>query len=273
MPAIQLARLKIQISKLLTFFDSPSDFILELHVIFEFYADRTRRPGQSGKPKPLIQAYNVPRQVMRRLYSDISSFVVDDPEGGIELADRLWEDSWFECRLLAINILGCLPIMDHELVVARLSRWGRSCKEDVLIDALLQDGAIKIRREMPDDFQILVEEWLSISETPLKKLGLRAIPPLVENQKFDNLPVFYRLLAPLLRESSTTLEIDLLRAIRALGRRSPQETAYFLEQNLIAPHKSGTTVIVRRSIDVFPTEVQAQLREVLRNRMRLDTQI
>ena len=141
MPAIHLARLKIQISELLSFYDSPSDFIRELHEIFEFYADRTRRPGQSGKPKPLIQAYNVPRQVMRRLYSDIASLVVDDPEGGIDLADRLWVDSWFECRLLAINILGCLPIMHHDQVVARLSRWGGSCKEDMLIDTLLQDGA------------------------------------------------------------------------------------------------------------------------------------
>jgi hypothetical protein len=210
---------------------------------------------------------------MRRLYSDISSFVVDDPEGGLELADRLWEDSWFECRLLAINILGCLPIMHHDQVVARLGKWGRTCKEDVLIDALLQDGAIKIRREMPDDFQILVEEWLSISETSLKKLGLRAIPPLVENQKFDNLPIFFRLLAPLLRESSTALEIDLLKAIRALGYRSPQETTYFIKQNLIAPHKSGTAVIVRRCIDVFPIELQAQLREVLRERMRINSQV
>jgi hypothetical protein len=271
MPAIHLARLKIQISELLTNFNSPKDFIRELHVIYEFYADRTLRPGQSGKPKPLIETYNVPRQVMRRLYSDIVSIVGDDPEGGIALADRLWEDRWFECRLLAINILGCLPITHHDQVVARLSKWGRSCKEDALIDALLQDGAIKIRREMPDDFLILVEEGISISETSLRKLGLRAIPRLVENQKFDNLPVFYRLLAPLLRDSSTALEIDLLKAIRALGYRSPQETTYFLKQNLIAPHKSGTAVVVRRCIDVFPIEMQAQLREVLRERMRVDT--
>ena len=273
MPAIQLASLKIQISELLKFFNSPSDFIRELHEIYEFYADRTRRPGQSGKPKPLIQAYNVPKQVMRRLYGDIASFVVDNPESGIELADRLWEDNWFECKLLAINILGCLPIIHHDQVVARLSKWGRSSKEDALIDALLQNGAIEIRKEMPDDFQILVEEWLSISETSLQKLGLRAIPALVENQKFDNLPVFYRLLAPLLRETSTALEIDLLKAIRALGYRSPIETTYFLKQNLIAPHKSGTAVIVRKCIDVFPIEMQAQLREILRERMRAETKV
>ena len=52
MPAIQLARLKIQITELLTNFDRPVDFLRELHTLFGFYADRTRRPGQSGKPKP-----------------------------------------------------------------------------------------------------------------------------------------------------------------------------------------------------------------------------
>lgn len=270
MPAIQLARLKIQTTELLAYFDEPSDFLRELHVLLGFYADRTRRPGQSGKPKPLIQAYNVPRQVMRRIYSDITRLVDDDPKSAMVLADQLWDDSWFECRLLAINILGILPLKPPSQVVTRLRKWGETCREDALLDDLLKDGAKKIREEMPNEFQLLVEEWLSISDTSSLKLGLRAIPALVTNPAFENLPVFYRLLAPLVRESASVLEIDLLRAVRALGQRSPQETVYFLKQNLIAPHKSGLAVIVRRSLDVFPPDLQEYLREVLRGQMRGD---
>ena len=144
MPAIHLARLKIQITELLTHFERPVDFVRELHALLEFYADRTRRLGQSGKPKPLSQAYNVPRQVMRRIKSDIRKLVVDDSESAQALADQLWVDSWFECRLLAVNILGMFPLDPPSIVEGRLQSWGKDCREDTLLEALLEDGAVLI---------------------------------------------------------------------------------------------------------------------------------
>ena len=97
------------------------------------------------------------------------------------------------------------------------------------------------------------------------------MPALVVNPEFENLPALFRMLSPLVRESSSALEFDLVQIIRSLGRRSPHETAYFLEQNLKAPHKSGLGVIVRQSLDVFPSDLDLSLREVLRHRSRTFT--
>ncbi len=252
MPAIHLARLKIQITELLTHFTEPSDFLRELHTLLDFYADRTRRPGRSGKPKPLIQAYNVPRQVMRRIYSDIAPLVVADPENALVLADQLWTDPWYESRLLAVSILGILPPCPISVIVERLQAWGKTCREDALLDALLDDGAVQVRSEFPEEYFFLVEGWLTDGDKLSGKLGLRAMPALILNPEFENLPALFRLLGPLVRESSSALETDLIQAVRALGQRSPQETAFFLQQNLNAPHKSGLTLIIRRSLDVFP---------------------
>ncbi len=270
MPAIQLARLKIQVTDLIAYFDNPTDFVSELHNLLNFYADRTRRPGRSGKPKPLIQAYNVPRQIMRRIEGDLAPLVQANPNGALLLADELWNDPWFESRLLAISILGKLPLDVPETIVTRLQAWGKSCREDALLDALLEDGAAALRRQDSDQFLQLVEYWLTSGDSPSHTIGLRALPALILDPKFENLPTLYRLLSPLLREASSTLESDLSRAVRALGERSPQETAYFLQQNLIAPHKSGLAVITRNNLDVFPSELENMLRAELRNRMRAD---
>lgn len=268
MPAIQLARLKIQVTDLLTHFTDPIEFLRELHAMLDFYADRTRRSGQSGKPKPLIQAYNVPRQVMRRIESDILTQVIDDPMNALILADQLWADIWFESRLLAISILGSSPPEPADLIIERLQKWGKDCCEDTLLDALLDRGAAPIRLELPDEYLSLVESWLASGDLPSRKVGLRAMPALIQNPKFENLPVLFRLLAPFVRESSSVLEPDLIQAVRALGQRSPQETAFFLQQNLLSPHKSGLGIIIRRSLDVFPPEVEESLRTLLRERMR-----
>ena len=267
MPAIHLARLKIQVTELLVYFNSPVNFIRELHILLEFYADRTRRSGRSGTPKPLLRSYNVPRQVIRRIKSDSVQLIIENSQRALSLADHLWEDNWFESRLLAISILGLLPLEYHIQVGERLQQWGKNCREDGLLDQLLDEGAASIQEDNPDEYQLLVEEWLSASEISSHKLGLRALPALVLNPTFENLPVVFRLLAPLIRESTSVLETDLLRAVRALGKRSPNETAYFLRQNFIAPHKSGLAVITRRSLDVFPLELQKLLREVLREQM------
>lgn len=268
MPAIQLARLKIQVTELLTYFTAPDDFLREMHAMLDFYADRTRRSGQSGKPKPLIQAYGVPRQVMRRIESDLTPLVIADPESALLLADQLWLDAWYESRLLAIAVLGLLPPDPVDVIVDRLQTWGKGCRDDALLETLLDKGAAPIRTEFSDEYFGLVENWLSSRDLSSRKVGLRAMPALIQNPEFENLPALYRLLAPLVRESASALEMDLIHVVRALGERSPQETTFFLQQNLKAPHKSGLGVITRRSLDVFPPELEESLREILRERMR-----
>jgi hypothetical protein len=268
MPAIQLARLKIQVTDLLTHFGDPASFVTELHALLDFYADRTRRPGRSGKPKPLIQAYNVPRQVMRRIGSDLAPVVLAHPTEALDLADDLWRDSWFECRVLAIDILGTIPPKPSEIVLDRLRVWSKTCREDALLNALLDQGVSRLREESPDVFLGLIEVWLTDTDLPSRKVGLRALPALIQNPDFENLPKVYRLLTPFLREAASVLETDLLRITRALAKRSPQETAYFLQQMLTGPHKSGLNLIVRRSLEIFPPELQDSLRVILREQMR-----
>jgi hypothetical protein len=161
-----------------------------------------------------------------------------------------------------------LPPEPTDVITGRLQAWGKGCREDALLVSLLNKGAAPIRSAYPNEYFSLIEDWLTSGDMPSRKVGLRAMPALVENPEFENLPVMYRLLAPLVRESTSTLEADLIQVVRALGRRSPQETAYFLQQNLQAPHKSGLGVITRKSLDVFPTELEESLREALRVRMR-----
>jgi hypothetical protein len=268
MPAIHPARLKIQVSELAAYYDAPNEFLRELRSLLEFYADRTRRPGQSGKPQPLIQAYQVPKQVLRRLENELKSQISADPDPAISLADALWGDGWYETRMLAVYILGNLPTEDLTVLIERLQDWGKSCQEDVLLDALLETGTLQLASDSLDTYATLLENWLEMPDSNLRKMGLRGLPGLIRNPEFANLPLVYRLLTPYVQEVSSSLETDLLTAIRALAKRSPNETAYYLQQNLQASHRSGTAWITRQSLDEFPREVQESLRETLREEMR-----
>jgi hypothetical protein len=205
---------------------------------------------------------------MRRMEGDIASLVTADPENALILADQLWLDAWYESRLLAIAILGMLPPDPPGVIINRLQAWGKSCREDALLTPLLDKGAAPIRFAFPNEYFLLIENWLDSGDLPSRRVGLRAMPALIKNPNFENLPALYRVLAPFVRESTSALEPDIIQVIRAMGQRSPQETAYFLQQNLKASHKSGLGVITRKSLSVFPPELEEALRKVLRERMR-----
>jgi len=151
----------------------------------------------------------------------------------------------------------------------RLQDWGKTCKEEILLNPLLADGAARIREESPEVFLRLVETWLTDPDIRAQQIGLRALPALILNPDFENLPKVYRLITPFLREVDSVMETNLIGITRALAKRSPQETAHLLQQVLVGPHKTGISIIVRRSLDVFPLNIQHSLRIVLREQMRM----
>lgn len=260
MPAIQLGRLKIQAARLASDYAQPAAFVSSLENLLDFYADRTHRPGQSGTPHPLMPAYNVPAPVLRMVIAELSPLIKQDPGGGLILADELWRRDNLECRLLCASVLGLVPIQGLEGVIVRTKTWLKSEIEPRLVESVLRQGLALLRQNSPDSYVDLVEGWLASPSLIEQEVGLRAMLPLLEDTTFNNLPVVYRMLNPYVRLIHDNLRSALLAVLDVLILRSPQETAYFLRQNLSAPESADTPWVIRKVLKKFPTELQVSLR-------------
>src|SRR5258706_7497641 len=64
-PAIDIARLKIQAAVLVEKFDQPAVFLKGLHEILDHYADRTMRIGVVASPVSVLPAYRAPQAGFR----------------------------------------------------------------------------------------------------------------------------------------------------------------------------------------------------------------
>ena len=265
MPAINLARLRSQTAQLSEDFEDPKAFIHALHDLLDLYAERTHRPGQSGTPPPLIKSYSVPKPVLRQIALGITPLVKSKSSKALALCDALWEVPYLEFRLLAVSILGLIPPEPPDIVFSRIDKWGPSITEDQILAALMQQGLTSIRQESSKLLVVLIDDWLSSSETISQKMGLHALSPLLSDSNFENLPVFYRLLTPFVRNVSSQIRPYVLDVLKALARRSPQETAYFLHQNLEVPDNPDTAWLIRHSLHEFPITNQDRLREAIRN--------
>ena len=263
MPAIHPARMKIQVAQLGEKIRQPEAFVRALHNLLDYYADRTYRPGQSGEPPPLLATYKTPQPVFRQIARETATLAVVDPPAALALVDALWAEPIIEFRLLAIALIGKISPTPHEPVLARIQSWIASTPENRLLDAILKQSLVQIRRECPKIYYQMIEDWLKEDELFFRQTGLRAMVPLLSDPNFENLPAVFRLLTPLIRIPPSALRIDLVAVLRSLVHHFPQEAGYILRQNLSSDHPD-TVWLARQVLNDFPSEIQDSLREALR---------
>ncbi len=263
MPAIDLARLKKQTAHLADLFDQPDDFLREHREILDHYVNRTLR-SQGVAPSSVLPTYRTPTVVLRQIENELSPLAEKQPIQALELADALWDEGWLETRLLAAFLLGRIPPQEERLL-ARLTAWTQAVRDPSVRAALLTTSLTRLRRETPDLFLVLVNEWLYPTRQKMWSNGVQALVPLVSSPEFDNLPPIFEIISPILKASPAALQFDIQELLVALHKKSPDETLYFIQQVLKSAKSQLPSVSLRRMLPDLPQELQSNLREILRN--------
>jgi len=133
-----------------------------------------------------------------------------------------------------------------------------------LLDPLLRFSLTKIRTEHPKLYTKLVSDWIKGKDNFHIQMGLRALLPLIQDNHFENLPIIFKMVQPLVRSSPPAIKPDLLDLLTSLAHISPSETTFFLQQNLTAPNAIDTAWIIRQLLNEFPVEIGANLKKLSR---------
>jgi len=87
-PAIHLARLKIQAARLAEKFGEPEAFLLALNELLDYYTNRTIRAAQIAQ-RLSVPTYYTPRPVLRQIESELAVLAETQPEEAITLSGVL----------------------------------------------------------------------------------------------------------------------------------------------------------------------------------------
>jgi hypothetical protein len=262
MPAIDLARLKKQTAQLVDLFDQPAEFLRAHREVLDFYVNRTLR-SQSVAPSSVLPTYRTPGVVLRQIENELAPVAARKPIQALELADALWDEGWLETLLLAAFLLGRIPPQEERLL-ARLTAWTQAVRDPEVRAALLTTSLARLRNETPDLFLVLVKEWLHPKRQRMWSNGIQALVPLIASPNFDNLPPIFETIEPVFKTAPPALQFDLQELITVLYMASPSETTYFLQQILKGTRSNIPSVALRRMLPDLPLELQASLREILR---------
>lgn len=263
MSAVNLPRLRIQSAKLTGLFDDPAEFLRKLHDHFENYADRTIRPSAITSPILVLPSFRVPIAVIRQLEIDLGTKARNDPDQAIALADKLWEDEYFESRSLAAYLLGQIPPTD-ERYLTRLNSWVAETREPRINKILLSTSMTKLRKEQPELYLNEIERWSHPVEKKMWKNAIIALLPLIKDKNFHNLPAIYKIVSPIIESAPATMQENISVLICALYASSPTETTFFMKQLLTLSTLPHTLTNIRRIFPSLPVPLQKDLREIVR---------
>lgn len=265
MPAVQLAKLRAQCSQLSKDFDNPEGLIQSIIAILDGYADRTHRAGLSGEPPPLLYAYNVPKPVIRQILLELTPLATSQTELALELCDKLWQNPVFELRWIAASLLGSAPATPPEAIFNRIQNWSMETKEDQMIDILVDQGLQSSRSEVPEQLIQQIRKWLDDSDHHLQSLGIKAIIPLVSKTDYEDIPGFFKLITPFVRNPPPYLKNDLRDLLQELAARTPIETASYLRQFLETTYHPDLAWLSRQCLQFLPVDIRESLRQILRD--------
>jgi hypothetical protein len=263
MPAIDLARLRKQANRLADFFFLPDDFLKLLRETLNFYVNRTLRRSQNVAPGSNLPTYRTPPEILRQIENALGPLAKENPHYALELADLLWDEGYLETRLLAAFLLGRLPPQEERLL-ARLTAWTQQVRDANVRSALLTTSLTRMRTETPEQFLLLIGEWLHPGRQRTWSNGLQALLPMIQDPDYENLPPIFELTQEVIISAPNSLQTEVGNLIKALYQNSESETVYFLRQIIDLSQNAVTTSILRRLLPVFPPELQEQIRDKVR---------
>jgi hypothetical protein len=263
MPAIDLARLKIQVARLSEKFREPIKFVNELNELLDFYTNRTIRTSQIAQ-RLSLRTYNTPAPVLRQIKVELLPLAETESAKAIALTDALWKSASLESRLLAAFLLGCISPVQAIPSFSQLPEWLSQSTDNEVRTALLTDSFARVRRENPEAFFILLEDWLKSSRSTLQAWGLRALLPLLAGHEFQNLPAVFRILKPAIGSAGPVTQLELQVCLSRLYEISPIETLAFLREILRENHAPLVQRTLRRILVGLSPELPSDLRETLR---------
>jgi len=266
MPAIDLARLRKQTSRLVDFFFVPDEFLKHLRETLDFYVNRSLRSVEAAAPGSNLSTYHTAPVILRQIELGLAQIAGNNPAAALDLADLLWDEGYLETCLLAAFLLGRIPPQEEQgdRLLARLTAWTQQVRDPSVRAALLTTSLSRLRQEAPKQFLELIGEWLHPARTRTWPNGIQALIPMLEDPNFENLPPVLHILEPVFEAAPAIIQVDLSDLILVLYRFFPTETVFFLRQVLSNSENPMTSITLRRISSNFPEELLAELRDLLR---------
>lgn len=263
MPAIQLEKLRLQTANLAGKVGQPDIFQSELVELFDQYSNRTFRAGTNTLTNRMSSTYHLADRVMWQIERDLEPQIhIYEQDQSLLLANILWSGESLEEKLIAIFILGQVPVENDQPVLDTFTRWFQPGLDPLLRMRLVTDGLHRLRQEKFPDWMKLIQEWLASPLGEKHAQAFLALVELLQETGESHLPSVNKIMRETILTISPQDHYELLTLFRVMVQVSLIETTFLTREIL---HRSDPMNInhkrlLRKLIEQFPEGDQADLK-------------
>ncbi len=262
MPAVELTVLNSRLQPLQLYRSDPKVYLHKLEDLLGMYSSEKTKQGDNIPIHTLLPRINVPDLVLEKIVETFPTLAQDFTENAITILDALWVREELEFKLLALNLLLCLPSSKTDEINRRLPLWITSTDEEILHSVILTQIPFS-RKETSPSMQLFIERMINTGDPELRRLAFRTLSKVIEQKKFFNLPWVFNLITPFVEEASIKSYGQLNPLMSALIKKSEIETAAFLCEMYIHTNSEKAKKYIRKITPFFTPENQKYLIEVL----------
>jgi len=262
MPAVDLTLLNTRVQSLQLFRSDPRVYLAKLDDLLALYTTERVKLGENVPIQTLLPQMHIPDLVLHKVIETFPSLAAENPENALYILDTLWAREYLEYKQLAIYLLMNLSTSKIEELGKRLPRWTTDTDEEILHKTIL-DLLAQSEFESINSLRSYIEGILTSQDYALRRLGFQSLANMIDQKNFNDLPWVFRILTPLLNETSLTMVRELSLVIASLIKKSEVETTAFLCDIYQRPGNAKARKFIRKIIPLFSMEKQKILNQVV----------
>jgi hypothetical protein len=262
MPAVELTVLNSRLQSLQLYRSDPQVYLHKLEDLLNMYSSEKTKLGENTPIQTLLPRLNVPDLVLEKIVETFPTLAQDFTENAVTILDALWIREKLEFKLLALNLLLCLPTSKTDEISKRLPQWITSTDEEILHSVILTQIPFS-RKETSPSMQLFIEKRINTDDPELRRLAFRILSKVIEQKYFSDLPWVFNLITPFIEKASIKTYGQLNPLMTALIKKSEIETAAFLCEMYIQTSSEKEKKYIRKITPLFTAENQKYLIEVL----------
>ncbi len=260
MPAINLARLRLQAFELAGLIEDPAAFQAFLHSLLDYHSHRLLRRGRSMVKRGALPAWDVPGILIRELEAALLPVAQKKNDQVLAAAAAIWTAGKLEEKQLAAYLAG---VSRHPGDVRTLLlKWLEETDDPAVLQDLAAHTCSPLRSADPLLFRSDIRNWIEHQKPSYRRFGWMALKPWAEEKTSESLFASFELLPVVFAETdpeAIRLASDLL---VQLAEHRPQETQGWLSELTPKQLQQGRKYL-RRTISRLPGESAAVLRNLL----------
>lgn len=264
MPPIDPAVLRRRTAALPGKFPDAAAVATRVRRLLDEYADRTHRASAVVVSSTAGAAYKAPAPVVRAITNALRAPLRTDPAAARRTVAAIWAGGSMEERRIAAELLGQVALADPAATLALIDTWAPQIESGDTADVLAEEGLGPLMLANPPLYLEHARRWVTSPLRWVRRFGLAALLPLVNDRQWDNVPAALTVLRPAMGEGDGEVRRAAAAVLERLGPKSPAEVSRFLREQAVRAN-ANTQWIIRNALGGLGDADQAEIIRLLRS--------